>query len=125
MKMLRRIALTTICLAWAASGFATCRVVKVAEIPVTIDHNRAFIDAQINGQDIKAMVDTGTGMSFLWQNEAVRLGLPLREAARVHTYGVGGEARTFAAIAKRFQMGTFVGEQIDFAVIGTTTDARR
>ncbi len=123
--MLRRIALSTICLTWAASGFATCKVLRVAEIPVAIDHNRAFIDAQINGQDIKVLVDTGAGMSFLWQNEAERLGLPMREAVRVHMYGVGGEAKTFAAIAKRFQMGSFVGDQIDFAVIGTMTDARR
>lgn len=123
--MLRRIALGGICLAWAAAAFATCKVVQVAEIPVTVDRNRGFIDAQINGQDIKAMVDTGAGMSFLWQSEAERLGLPMVEAIRVHTYGVGGEAKTYAAVAKHFQMGTFIGDQIDFAVIGTAPDSRR
>jgi clan AA aspartic protease (TIGR02281 family) len=125
MKKLRWIALSAICLAWAASGFATCRVVRIAEIPVTVDQNRAFIDAQINGQDIKAMVDTGAAMSFLWQNEAQRLGLPIREVVDVHRYGVGGEAKAFAATAKHFQMGSFVGDQIDFNVVGTMTDARR
>ena len=123
--MLRRIALTGACLAWAASAFATCKIVKIAEIPVTIDHNRAFIDAQINGQDIKVMVDTGSGMSFLWQNEAERLGLPMREIVSEHMYGLGGEAKTFAATAKHFQMGTFVGDQLDLAGGGTMTDARR
>jgi clan AA aspartic protease (TIGR02281 family) len=93
-----------------------CKIGEVAEIPVKIFNNRISIDAQINGQAVKVSVDTGATSTFLWEDEARRIGLPLATEERAHFAGVGGEARVMGTLIKRFQMGSFIGENLRLAV---------
>jgi predicted aspartyl protease len=119
MKSLRWIVAATLCLIFAPSAFAACKIRQVGEIPVRIAGNRVLIDAQINGQDAQVLVDTGAAMTFLWEDAAARLGLPLETAARTRMFGIGGEARVLGTVVKHFQMGSFVGDQMHLAVVGT------
>jgi predicted aspartyl protease len=127
MSLLRRIAFAGALLAGAASAHGECKPNFFAQIPVTIDNNRAFIPGvQLNAQPVATMLDTGAAFSFLWQNEAVRLGLRLTKAnGNYHAYGAGGEGTIFVTVVDHFQMGNFVGDQLDLAVMGTPDDARR
>src|SRR5580700_6771176 len=125
MKALRRIVVTTLCLAFAPSAFAACKIRQVGEIPVRVTRNLVLIDAQINGQDAKVLVDTGAAMTFLWEDAATQLGLPLDTAPGTRMFGVGGEARVLGTVVKHFQIGSFVGDQMHLAVVGTREGERR
>jgi predicted aspartyl protease len=107
------------CLLLAATAMADCKMLQIAELPVSVVRNRLLIDAQINDQPVKIMVDTGSSYSFLWESEARRLDLPLRPASGIHIYGVGGEARVLATEVKHMQIGAFSFKDMSLAVIAT------
>jgi predicted aspartyl protease len=119
MKPLRRIVVAALCLVIAPPLLADCKIRQVGEIPVRVNGNLVLIDAQIDGKDAKVMVDTGTSMTFLWQDAAAGLGLPLESSTRTRLFGVGGEARVLGTIVKHFQMGSFFGDHMHLAVVGT------
>jgi predicted aspartyl protease len=124
MTLSRWIALPTLCLITAPSAFAACKIGTIAEIPVSIVGNRALIDAQINGQDAKVLVDTGGVLTLLWEEEAVRLGLPLQTGTRERLFGIGGEARVFGTVITQFQMGSFTDNYLHLAVVGRALGGR-
>jgi predicted aspartyl protease len=125
MKSLRWIVAATLCLVFVPSAFPACKIRQVGEIPVRLAGNLVLIDAQINGQDAKVLVDTGAAMTFLWQDAATQLGLALETTAGTRMFGVGGEARVLGTMVKHFQMGSFVGDQMHLAVVGTREGERR
>jgi predicted aspartyl protease len=125
MKSLRWTVVAALCLASAPASFAACKIRQAGEIPVRVEGNRLLIDAQINGVDAKVLVDTGAGMTFLWEDEAARLGLTLEAAPQARMFGIGGEARVLGTVVKRFQMGLFVGKEMHLAVVGTRKGERR
>lgn len=127
MNLLRRIALAGALSTAAAAAYAECKPNLVAQIPVTVNNNSAFIEgAEINAQAVTTRLDTGAGFSFLWQNEAERLGLRLTKAREAyHIYGAGGEGALWVTVINHFKMGNFVGDQLDMGVIGTLGDDRR
>ena len=108
------------CLLLASAAMADCKMLQIAEFPVSVVRNRLFIDAQINDQPVKIMVDTGASYSFLWESEARRLGLPLQQPSNFHFYGVGGEARVLATEVKHLQIGAFSFKDMNLVVVGTT-----
>jgi predicted aspartyl protease len=116
MQILRWIRDLLLCLAVIPPAFGACKIAQVAAIPVKILANRIMIDAQLNGQDAKVSVDTGALATFLWEDEALRLDLPLATEERAHVIGVGGEARVAGTLIKRFQMGSFLGENLRLTV---------
>jgi predicted aspartyl protease len=119
MKLWRWIRAPLLCLAIGPPAVSACKIDAIAQIPVKIVDNRMLIDAQINGQDVKVAVDTGAMSTFLWEDEARRIGLPLAPEERAHFIGVGGEARVLGTRIKRFRMGSFLGENLRLAVFGT------
>jgi predicted aspartyl protease len=119
MKSLRWIVVIALCVAFAPPAFAACKIRQVGEIPVRVEGNRVLIDAQIDGHDAIVMVDTGAAMTFLWQNAAAQLGLPLESTTGTRMFGVGGEARVLGTVVKHFQMGSFFGDHMHLAVVGT------
>jgi predicted aspartyl protease len=127
MNTLRGIAFASAMLAGTAAAYGQCKPNFVAQIPVTIENNQAFIPGvQLNAQPVATMLDTGAAFSFLWQNEAARLGLRLTKAnGAYHMYGAGGEGTVFVTVIDHFQMGSFVGDQLDLLVMGTLNDTRR
>jgi clan AA aspartic protease (TIGR02281 family) len=105
-------------MALAPAASADCKLLQIAELPVSVAHNQPLIDAQINDQPVKILVDTGASYSFLWEDQARQLGLPLQQAG-IHMYGVDGEARSLATQVKRLQIGAFTFKDMSLVVVGT------
>jgi hypothetical protein len=79
-----------------ASGICTaapseCKLIRIAEWPVRLEHNKLIVDGSINGRKIGIMLDTGAGQSLILRSAAIRLGLTLRRASRYRLFGLGGE----------------------------------
>jgi predicted aspartyl protease len=125
MKALRWIVVIALGTAFAPAAFADCKIRQVGEIPVRVQGNHVLIDAQIDGHDAKVLVDTGAGMTFLWQDAATQLGLPLESTTGTRMFGVGGEARVLGTVVKHFQMGSFFGDHMHLAVVGTREGQHR
>jgi predicted aspartyl protease len=106
------------CLLLASAAMADCKLLQIAELPVGVVHNRLVIDAKINDRPAKIMVDTGSVYSFLWEDEARQLDLPLKPATAFHLFGVGGEARVLATEVKHLQIGAFSFKDMSLAVVG-------
>jgi clan AA aspartic protease (TIGR02281 family) len=118
------IAAFIVCSAVTTAAVADCKLLQIAELPVSVAHNRPLIDAKINDQPVKILVDTGASYSFLWEDEAKHLGLPLRQIAGLKMYGVDGEAQALAARVNHLQIGAFTFKDMDLTVIGTNRDPR-
>lgn len=99
-----------------ASG--ECKLYQLAQLAVTVKHNRPLIDGEINGQKIKILVDTGAGYTMLWRSEAVRIGLPLRDVDGLRLFGVGGETKVQLAQLDEFKLAEFSTHGIAFLVAG-------
>ena len=67
-----------------------CPLVRVAEMPLGNYHNLMFIDAQISGQTVRLIVDTGAERTILTQAAAERLHLPRDYQHATRTFGIGG-----------------------------------
>jgi hypothetical protein len=66
-----------------ASGICTaatseCKLVRIAEWPVRLEHSKLIVDGAINGRKIGVMLDTGAQLSLIMRSAAIRLGLTLR-----------------------------------------------
>jgi len=107
------------CTALAPAALADCKLLQIAELPVSVVHNQPLIDAQINDQPVKVLVDTGAAYSFLWEDQARQLRLPLQQVTGFHLYGIDGEARALATQVKRLQIGSFTFKDMSLTVIGT------
>jgi predicted aspartyl protease len=118
-KLQRCIALTVLCLAIAPPAFTACTIAQIGELPVNIVENRVLIDGLINGHPVKVVIDTGATYTFLWEDAAARLGLPLETVSGLRLFGVGGEARVLGTEIKQLQLGSFHGKDMRLAVIGT------
>ena len=70
---------------------AACRMGQVAALPVTLTSDRMLLDARINDEPVKVILDTGAQSSLLLVDAARRLHLPLADVAGVRAYGAGGE----------------------------------
>jgi len=125
MQSLRSTLGIALCLVVAPSAFAACKISRVGDIPVHVDRNRILVDAQINGQNATVLVDTGSPMTTLWQAAAARLGLPQEKTTTIRLFGVGGEARVLGTTVDSLQMGSFVGDHLHLAVVGTKPGERK
>ena len=74
----------------AAAETPKCKLVRIAEWPVRVDHYRPVVDGAINGQKIGILIDTGAAMSLVGRSAATRLGLTRYETGD-RVFGVGGE----------------------------------
>jgi clan AA aspartic protease (TIGR02281 family) len=95
-----------------------CKLLLLANLPVTVSNNRALIDGEINGQKIRILVDTGSAYTTIWRSEAVRLGLPLEDVRGTRIFGVGGETRVQSTKTEEFKLGQVVTHGVKFLVIG-------
>jgi Aspartyl protease len=86
-----------------ASGICTaapseCKLIRIAEWPVRLEHNKLIVDGAINGRKIGIMLDTGAQRSLILRSAAVRLGLTLRRSSRYRIFGLGGETDVVGAV---------------------------
>ena len=73
----------------AAEAAEPCRLLQVAELPVTMVGYSPLISASIDGHTVQMEADTGAARSMIWRPAAKQLGLDIREGD-VTFYGAGG-----------------------------------
>jgi hypothetical protein len=99
-------------------AFGACKIGLVAELPVETADNRLVTDGEINGQSIKVLIDTGSSFSFIWDDAAQQLQLPLHDLPGVTVYGVGGEGKSYQTLIRKIRIGTFHADDLSMVVIG-------
>jgi clan AA aspartic protease (TIGR02281 family) len=111
---------TAFCLAGAGAvrGEATCQMQELAELPVDVHGGSVTLEAKVNGQPVRMIVDTGSAGTLLSVPAAQRLGLVLRKFFRVEMYGVGGKAAASSALIKEFKVGNLTDRNFDMLVTG-------
>jgi clan AA aspartic protease (TIGR02281 family) len=77
-----------------ARAAPACDVTPVATLPLTLADRHAYVTVQIEGADVRMLVDTGAAVTALDRTTADRLGLH-RDARskRTAVIGIGGPAR--------------------------------
>jgi predicted aspartyl protease len=106
-----------LCLVGQARGEATCQMQEIGELPVTVD-GQVTIDAQVNGQPVRMIVDTGSAGTLLTHPAAAQLGLVLRPIPGLKMYGVGGGENGASARVKEFKVANLVDRNFDMLVQG-------
>ena len=100
-------------------ALARCEIGQVAEIPVETGSNVPLARAEINGQSISVLIDTGASQSVMWRPAAERLGLHLTTGPQgVRLYGAGGESRLDATLVKELRLGKFTARDVHIPVAG-------
>jgi tetratricopeptide (TPR) repeat protein len=101
------------------AAFAECTLVKLAELPVTMEGLRPVVPVKINGTDARLMVDSGAFYSMLSPGSAadfkLRLELP-PYALRVS--GIGGSTETWVTTVKDFMLVSIPVHNVQFIVGG-------
>ncbi len=88
--------LIRLCLAASALLLAACASAPPPAPDLRVSGNRLFIAAEINGQPIEALLDSGAEMTLLDAAAATRLGLGTAGSADVRGSGAATEEVTFA-----------------------------
>jgi len=100
-------------------ALAHCQIAQVAEIPVETAHNLPLARAEINGQPVSVLIDTGASQSLIWRPAAERLGLHLTTGPKaVRMYGVGGESQLDATVIKELRLEKFTARDLRINVAG-------
>jgi predicted aspartyl protease len=109
-----------------AAGSATrattqCQMQELAELPVNVDGPMNTIEAQIDGQPARMLVDTGSTFPFLFWSGAARLKLTPAQIpgyTEVYSYGVGGKTQESAVRIKELKVGDLVARNLDMFLNG-------
>lgn len=108
---------------WAApvAGSASCKLAKMAELPVTMSHLKPLITAQINGEDARFVVDSGSYFSLITQAGAAEFKLKLTPAPfGVSIKGIGGTVDASITAVKVFTLAGTAVHNVEFLVGGST-----
>ena len=89
-------------------------------MPVVARENLLFVPAQISGQQVMLLVDTGAERTILTEDAVKRLHLALDPHRISHTVGIGGPSADFDAIPGRFTLGG-VKVPVDRLAVGRFT----
>ncbi len=112
--------------AGAAAGpaWADCKFQKIADVPVVMEGPRPTITAQVNGKDMKFLVDTGAFFGGVTPEASERLGMKRSSAPMgLMVSGAGGQTRDARAV--RADSFTFAGlgfRDTEFLVVGRIGD---
>lgn len=88
----------------AAAEAPQCKLVRIEEWPVRVDHYRPVVDGAINGQKIGILLGTGAARSLMRRSATTRLGLTRYETGD-RVFGVGGETRAEFVLVDEFRIG--------------------
>ena len=114
-------ALTMLFFAGQAVG-AECRIVKLAELPVEIVHNRIVVKGEINGQSVRFLIDTGSQVSAIWRPAATKLGLNVVGGAGIRVFGIGGETAVGVTTVDEVKLDNFSAKHLRLPVMGDRDD---
>ena len=93
-----QLAATTVLLLWAAAPplYAKgCKLVRIAELPVTMSGRRPMVHASINGTDAQFIADSGAYFSALTPAAAAAFNLHLQPMRTLSAEGIGGDAQAW------------------------------
>jgi hypothetical protein len=100
-----------------------CKLGKIVEFPITVAGLRPQVTAQINGTDVRLMVDSGAFFSLISPASAAELNLALRPAPWELVFrGANGGARASMTKVKEFALSGQKFHDIDFLVAGSQAD---
>jgi hypothetical protein len=88
----------------AAGATGSCKLVKIAELPIRVVHNKLVADGAVNGRPVSVMLDTGATATLITRPAADRLGL-IRQKTRRRMAGIGGESDVESALVDEFRLG--------------------
>ncbi len=114
------LALAPVLLVTHGDGLAAskCRIGTLGTQHVEFLEDRQFtIEGAVNGQSIRALVDTGSSLSSVGRKFAQQASLDLHRARGVTAYGVGGATDIDLAHVKTMTLGPMVLERVDVPVI--------
>jgi predicted aspartyl protease len=109
--------LAAIPLAAPAQAASSCKLVKVAAIPLEMDGNRLLAAVTINGKPAHLMVDTGAWMTMLSRSSMSYLGLKAIDA-QGKLIGVDGTSRLLQTTMDSLELGTWRGTDLRVYVGG-------
>lgn len=83
----------------------SCALVKVAELPLVVASNVPLVTADINGQPVNLVLDTGSDITALNRAAATRVGVVWDERSPVGVGAAGGKASAFATTLPGLTLG--------------------
>ena len=101
------------------SNAGSCRYVRIATLPVTMQGNQAIIGGSIDGKDATMLVDTGAVTTFLMRASAEQRGLTLHPTGR-RAKGVGGYTLLYSVNLNDFTAAGAKSGKIAMPVLGET-----
>ncbi len=102
--------------AWAAAivallaalpAWAECQLAKTGETSIEWRLNRPLAAVRLNGVEMRAIIDTGASVSWVFQDAANRLHLRLAPFEGVRVMGIGGAVPVLSARVTELSMGLF------------------
>jgi predicted aspartyl protease/tetratricopeptide (TPR) repeat protein len=121
MKPTQYLAIAGLTLVASQLWSADCKLLRVAEMPVTLVASKPMIAGTINGKDAVFLADSGAFFSLLKVEAAEKYGLTTRPLPEnMNIVGVGGRVKAKAAGVKELTINGFQGSQVvrnlDFVV---------
>lgn len=112
-------ALAALCfIANAAYAATPCTLQQVGELPISVVDGDLVVDATINGSPVKMEVNTGASFNALYRSTAARLGLQPKQIIGGKVYGPGGPEKLYEVGVKKFTVGAYEADGIDFLAVG-------
>lgn len=99
-----------------AQAAETCRLLQLAELPVTMEGTQPRVHAKINGQDLTFLVDTGAFYSLISPAAAARLGLHSEVRFGLTITGIGGSQDAEVTTVDQFELGGMPFKRVEFMV---------
>lgn len=105
---------------WGSLGQARaddqCRLLRVADLPVTMDGNQPLLNGDLNGQPVHWLMDTGSQVSLISSPAADRAGLHCHVLPNYTLRGVGGSTETYLARVDALTLGDWTVHNLDMLV---------
>jgi len=114
------IALCSILLVSPVQATEGCKLGKVAELAVTMAGTRPLINAKINNQEARFVLDSGAFYSMISEATAAEYNLKLKAAPYgLRLQGIGGAVTTQLATVKDFDIAGALIHNVEFLVGGS------
>jgi predicted aspartyl protease len=81
----------------SVSAGGQCPLVRLAEMPIETRANLLFVQAEIDGQPLTLLIDTGAERTLLTEAAVNRLHLPRDSQHATRTFGIGSPTATWDA----------------------------
>jgi tetratricopeptide (TPR) repeat protein/predicted aspartyl protease len=102
----------------AAYAEGPCEMGKIVDLPITMTGMRPLVTAQVNGKEVKFLLDSGANSSGMSTAEAADLNLKVTVSDMTVT-GVGGKTRTWQTKVQDFAFLDTTFHDVVFLVTGS------